>query len=285
MREVVDFVGGLDDLRDRRIRAIGEPAKRFEEDYLRLLRAVRFAARLGFPIEDATAEAIRDGAPRLAQVAPERVHDELERMLAAPSRGAALRMLMQLGLVRYLWSGFSLTDQQIARGIALAEALSAEAGFIAAFATLVAEFPADEVERITRALVFSNEQRDALLFVVAHQADLDAPGEISLAALKRLMAQGAFGDLREFASARLGSRPNGAAQLEALHRRLTEIPPESVAPPPLVTGADLLSRGVPQGPAYRRILDALYTHQLAGEWTTRDDALRALDEMLRKEGL
>ena len=89
----MDYVGGQADLRARVIRAIGEPAERFEEDHLRLLRAVRFAARLGFAIEPNTLAAIRGAAAKLAWVAAERVRDELEKMLAHPNRRAAIALM------------------------------------------------------------------------------------------------------------------------------------------------------------------------------------------------
>ncbi|HZK79867.1 MAG TPA: CCA tRNA nucleotidyltransferase, partial [Humisphaera sp.] len=96
--QVIDYVGGRDDLRARRIRAIGDPAARFREDHLRMLRAVRFAGRLGFEIEPATASAIRQHAAQLVRISPERIADELRIMLAPPTRTAVYRLLEELGL-------------------------------------------------------------------------------------------------------------------------------------------------------------------------------------------
>src|SRR5688572_4647494 len=93
---VLDFVGGRDDLDAGVIRAIGEPERRFEEDHLRLLRAVRFAARLGFGVESKTAAAIRLHAPQLKRISPERIADELRVMLTPPTRGDAWRLLRDL---------------------------------------------------------------------------------------------------------------------------------------------------------------------------------------------
>src|SRR5580693_7281598 len=95
---VIDYVGGRDDLAARKVRAIGSPAERFGEDHLRLLRAVRFASRLGFDIEAATAEAIRSSAPRIKGISPERIAEELRLMLTAPTRNVAWRLLWQMGL-------------------------------------------------------------------------------------------------------------------------------------------------------------------------------------------
>ncbi len=96
--QVIDYVGGRDDLRRRIVRAIGEPERRFEEDHLRLLRAVRFASRLGFDVEPRTEEAIRNHADQLARISPERAGEELRVMLTPPTRVRAWVLLGQYGL-------------------------------------------------------------------------------------------------------------------------------------------------------------------------------------------
>lgn len=100
---VIDHVGGQADLAARQIRAIGDPGQRFGEDYLRLLRAVRFAARLGFAIEPATADAIKAHAPMLTRISPERSAEELRAMLPPPTRVSAWRLLVELGLAEVLF--------------------------------------------------------------------------------------------------------------------------------------------------------------------------------------
>src|SRR5262249_25134051 len=150
----------------------------------------------------------------------------------------------------------------IERARALVSGLPEDATFTTTFAALVLTRPEDEVGRIARTLAFSNEQRNAVQFAVAHQRDLDDPDALPLAALKRLMADAAFDALLSLAIARYSTMRDGARRTAKLTRRLAAISPEQVAPQPLVTGEDLLSRGVPQGPQYARILDALYTRQL-----------------------
>src|SRR5207248_1928252 len=93
---VIDFVGGRKDLSERVIRAIGKPEDRFEEDHLRMLRAVRFAARFGFAIEPITAQAIAHHAPQLIRISPERIAEELRLMLTPNTRSDAYRMLDSL---------------------------------------------------------------------------------------------------------------------------------------------------------------------------------------------
>ena len=100
---VIDFVGGLEDLKARRLRAIGDPGQRFAEDHLRLLRAVRFAARFGLEIEVATAAAMERDAPLLKQISPERIADELRLMLTPPTRTDAWQLLWRFGLVEVVF--------------------------------------------------------------------------------------------------------------------------------------------------------------------------------------
>ncbi|MEW6249803.1 MAG: CCA tRNA nucleotidyltransferase [Planctomycetota bacterium] len=311
-RQVLDYVGGRADLEARLIRAIGEPAARFAEDHLRLLRAVRFAARLDFAIEPATRAAIETHAEKLARVAPERVREELERMLGHASRQRAWRLLAETGLLPYLWPGEGAAGRgvdarastgagpSVAAGFGRAGSsytwnaaeiqtvdvflgrLPADAPFELALAVVLASRPAAEIERIARALTLSNEQRETVLWLVAHQADLDEPERPALAALKRLMANPAFPLLRTLAAARYESLGATERRKAALDARVAAIAPEAVQPAPLVTGDDLIARGVPAGPVYGAVLEELYTRQLDEELTTRAAGLAALDDLLRE---
>ena len=282
--EAIDYVGGRADLEARIIRAIGQPAARFDEDYLRLLRAVRFAARLEFPIEPVTLAAMRSHAATLAQVAPERVREELERMLGHPNRKGAWRLLGECGLRAHLWPRAWWDDVSAARSEVLLGRLPREAPFELALAVLLADRGPDELERIARDLTLSNEQRETLIWFVGHQADLDDPQLPTLAGLKRLMAHPAFDALAMLARARYEDRPNSRERVVVLDGRLAVIPPECVQPPPLITGTDLMRQGLPPGPAYKEILDTLYTRQLEEEVCTRDDALAALMKLLAARG-
>src|SRR5207237_201251 len=104
-QRVIDYVGGEADIRARIIRAIGEPDRRFAEDHLRLLRAIRFATRFDFDIEPATSAAIRNHAPELPRISAERIREELGKMLCRPGRARAIQLIADLGLLPYLWPG------------------------------------------------------------------------------------------------------------------------------------------------------------------------------------
>jgi len=277
---VIDYVGGRADLRAGLIRCIGEPSERFEEDHLRLLRAVRFAARLDFAIEPATFAATQANAPKLLKVAAERVREELEKMLTHPARRHAFELMERAGLLPYLWEGAAWQPEQLAA----ARALPAEVPFELAFAALVADRRPQDIHTICRALAYSNDQREATVWLVRHQADLDEPDAIPLASLKRLMAHGSFAALRTLAEARYQVLPDGRERSAALRRRLAAIAPDAVQPPPFVTGDDLAQRGVEPGPIYKEILDELYTRQLDETICSRSAALHVLKARLRERG-
>ena len=281
---VVDYVGGRADLQARLIRAIGDPAARFDEDYLRLLRAVRFAARLDFPIEPVTLAAIQGRAHRLASVAAERAREELEKMLSHPSRRQAWSLLGECGLLQHLWSGAGWAPEQLRTVDTFLGRLPPEAPFELALAILLADRGPAEIERIARALTLSNDQRQSAAWLVAHQTDLDDPQAVSLARLKRLMACRPFEALTMLARVRYQGLPDGPGRLAALEARIGSISPDAVQPPPLITGDDLLSRGLEPGPVYKEILDALYTQQLDERLVSREQALEVLDQMLRSCG-
>jgi poly(A) polymerase len=278
---IVDYVGGRADLQARLIRAIGDAGRRFDEDYLRLLRAVRFAARLGFAIEPLTQAAIRARAATLVSVAAERVREELEKIFTHASRAQAWTLMGACGLWLYLWPGAGWTAAELHAIDTLLKRLAGPAPLEVAMAILLARRAGPEIEEIARNLTFSNEQREATAWLVAHQGDLDDPTRLSLAEFKRLMANPAFGSLTMLAGARYPNWPDGASREAALRQRIARIAPEAVQPLPLITGDDLLARGVAPGPVYKKVLDALYTRQLDEELVSRAQALVALEEALR----
>ncbi len=282
--EVIDYVDGRRDLETRVIRAIGEPLRRFEEDYLRLLRAVRFAARLGFAIESTTLAAIRQHAPRLERVAAERVREELEKMLAHPTRARAWTLLQECGLLSHLWPGATWDAQHVRNVDRLLPRLAADASFELTLALFLLDRDSSVVDEIARTLTLSNDEREKIVWLVQHQAALDDPSSPSVAQLKRLMAGPAFDDLHRLAAARYRDITNGDARQRVLEERIAAIPSDQIQPPPFVTGADLMDRNIPTGPRYKRILDELYTRQLDEVLSNRNAALRALDRLLSGQG-
>lgn len=290
---VLDLVGGVADLRAGVVRAVGDPAARLAEDHLRALRAVRFAARLGFAIEWGTATAIRTHAAELAGVSKERIGEELRRMLEHPARARAAVLAEELRL-----DGPALGEEAMAMQAAVPCALPTlealgglEAGmwFPAALAAwsldraaarsapdagpplLDAATIAATVKRLQGAVCLSNADAAAL------GAALDLRSTL-------LTRWASLGVARQMRAAYHGAFPMAYALLSptcpqaanAVRARLAELGvawPPGPAPEPLATGDDLIGIGLVPGPRFKGLLDRLYDAQLEGQTRTKAEAL------------
>jgi poly(A) polymerase len=295
---VIDYVGGRDDLAARKVRAIGSPAERFGEDHLRLLRAVRFASRLGFDIEPATAEAIYSVAPRIKGISPERIAEELRLMLTAPTRNVAWRLLWQMGLAAEIFRFLPKIPERmdetrsIFLNVAVGESISP--GLCLAAATLCiriqGESAADalpllakpEVSRSVRAmrqaLRISNEESDEMAEILVSLEPLLQSTLPTLAQKKRFLARptSRLSCLLMDAMARVGLH---GARIDQLRPELAELSKGDVAPVPFVTGDDLTAAGFQPGPQYKRILDAIYDAQLEGRVSSKEEAMKLAGQL------
>jgi poly(A) polymerase len=285
LKKVIDFVGGRVDLDSGRLRAIGDAARRFEEDHLRLLRAVRFAARFNLEIEPATAAAIRHAAPRLKGISPERIAEELRLILTPVTRPRAWPMLWDLELAPVIFrllpeissSPGSIflavaPDKPIAFGLALAAAVLD----IRPTAGVRPLLEKSEVRRavavMRKTLRISNEESAAMEGAMAGLAPLLTESEPELAIKKRFLAQPTSNLSRELlaALAAAGSFVDRAAALAIVFKELEKA---DFAPPPLLTGDDLTGHGLKPGPEFKRLLDATYDAQLEGRVTSPQEAI------------
>ncbi len=270
---MIDHVGGLNDIQARVIRAIGEPDRRFAEDHLRLLRAIRFGARLGFEIESSTWEAIVRHAPEIARISPERVRMELESILSDTGRAVGMEMIRASGLLAHRWPSAGKTAPLIEASLPLLRELPKDASFEWALAAILSGLLPGDAVRAMQALRCSNETIAQARWMIEHQHDFDDSSAVSTARLKRLMAHEQFVGLLALINARLRSSGASRASLEEIRRRADSIAPQDIAPPPLVDGNDLQSLGMKPGPDYKRILDCIYDAQLNGNIRTREEAL------------
>ncbi|NBX25891.1 MAG: CCA tRNA nucleotidyltransferase [Planctomycetes bacterium] len=264
---VIDHVGGRADLEARLLRAIGDPDARLEEDRLRLLRAVRFAARFDLSIDPATLAAVRRHAPELRGVSRERVGHEIRRMLAHAGRSAAVSLIEAQGL-----APATLLEPEAAFEPRRIASLPGSASIACSLASWMLDraLPqswAQRLERWTEALVLSNQERDG---VAAALTALDAlrhdwPG-MGVAQRKRLAASGGFADALAILQA---EAPGAAGEIRG---DLVPLEASGLAPPPLLDGHELQRLGLQPGPAFRRILDAVYDAQLEGRVRTLDEA-------------
>lgn len=282
-KRVIDYVDGRKDLEAGIIRAIGDPARRFAEDHLRMLRAVRFSARFGFSIEPQTAAAIRERADRIRLISPERVREELEKMLEHANRADAVRQIADLGLIEHLWPDARWPADRVAAAVAALRHLPEKAGFTLGMAALLHPFPPAEASRIAGELRCSNHERDRIAWLI-EQVDVIHHAEVlCLPAMKKLIAHPGFDDLLALHRAVCLAHGLPLDGNEAARQRRASIPPDQVAPPPLVTGDDLINLGLTPGPRFREILDRLYDEQLDNQLTTREQALQRLRKLA--EGL
>jgi poly(A) polymerase len=286
---VIDYVGGREDLAARVIRAIGVPAERFAEDHLRLLRAVRFAARFGFEIEPATAAAIASLANRVKGISPERIGDELRLMLTPPTRNVAWTLLWNLGLGREIFRFLPNVPQRMDFNRSIFLNLHAQRpislGLALAAATFCVRIQADEksslltnsevsrsVRAMRQALRISNDESDEMAETLAGLDQLLQPQPPSLAKKKRFLASPTSRQSRLLmdAMAKIGLHSQRIAELQP---ELTELGKQEIAPPPLIDGDDLIAAGFSAGPRFRRILDTVYDAQLEGRISTKEEAI------------
>lgn len=272
---VIDLVRGLPDLKARVLRAVGDPHQRLAEDHLRALRAVRLASKLGFTVEAATADAIRQHASALSGVSRERVGDELRKMLLHPRRAEAIALLRDLAL-----DGPSLTEACLpAHPVATLASLPPESPIPATLAAWALDrsptsiTPADAatvLARWRRALCLSNDEHAETKAILTCLSDLRTIwATAGVAQRKRIAARSEFDwSLTLLRSTSPAHAATVSADVQAL--RSTH---SGVSPAPWVTGDDLIAMGFIPSPRFKALLDRLYDAQLEDRITSRDQAM------------
>lgn len=275
---IIDFVNGLADLRAGVIRAVGDPEQRLAEDHLRALRAVRFAARLGFVIEPGTAAAITRHASELRGVSRERIGEELRRMLEHPSRAEACGLLQRLGLDGPVLGepGRTQVALTLLGGLGgTSDPMLALAAWVldrenAAAMGLGDQGLADAVRRLRAALCLSNDESAALAGLLStHQRMLRAWTSAAVAQRKRQASSPWFGGAMRLVAI---THPELA---DSVRNDVNRLAGDGVglAPEPVVTGDDLIAAGFRPGPVFRRILEGVYDAQLEGRVRDRGSGL------------
>ena len=265
--EVIDFVGGRDDLEARMLRAIGIAGERIEEDRLRMLRAVRFTARFSLEIDSSTSEAIVARADRLGGVSRERVGHELRRMLEHPTRARAAELAEALQLDHSI-----LGVARSAQGFRRLGLLGDGVGWVDALAAWELDRGiADSTEstaRLGEALILSNREiEDLAALLEIRKAILDRWTEMTLAARKRLAGR------EQFQRALMIAGVDQADRCEGVAVEFQDFKQQGLLPQAFIGGADLLEAGLQAGPRFKTILDATYDAQLEGRVQDRTSAL------------
>jgi len=302
--EVLDFVGGRDDLAHKIIRAIGDPEQRFQEDYLRMLRAVRFAARLKFSLDPATLAAIRSQAHRITEISAERIRDELVRMLTDPGARRAFELLDDCRLLEHIlpevkafqgvqqppefhpegdvWSHVLLMLAELqqptvtlALGVLLHDVGKPPTFTVADRIRFNghAEVGALMATQILERLKFSGDDLAQITSLVANHMRFKDVQQMRLSTLKRFLCLPRFQEHLELHRLDCLASNGFTAAYRFVQQKLLEFKEEELRPPRLITGRDLINAGYKPGPDFRVALDAVETAQLEGEIHNREQAL------------
>src|SRR2546423_1732237 len=316
--EVIDFVGGRDDLKAKLVRAIGDPAARFNEDRLRMLRAVRFATVLDYKIDNQTWDALVAHAVSINEISAERIREELLKIFLSPDRVRGWDLLDQSGLLRTIlpeldavkgWlqpeqfhsEGDVFQHTKLMLGL-LPEEVSAPLVLSVLFHDVGKPVTAtvDETgrirfnehdrigavmtESIMERLRFSRAEIDAVVEMVRqHMVFKDVP-KMRVAKLKRFMARPTFEEELELHRVDCASSHGMLDNYEFLLQKREEFANEPIIPPPLVRGDDLIALGMKPGPQFGEILEAVETKQLEGALKDRQQALEWVKAEYLAEG-
>jgi poly(A) polymerase len=304
--EVLDFVGGRKDLEAGIIRTIGDPELRFAEDKLRMLRAVRFAARFEYEIEEGTLAAIQRRAHEIQVVSRERVRDELTRMLVEGDARRAFLLLDDSGLLKEVLPEISAMkgveqppefhpegDVFIHTLLLLDHlpdpcpptlawgALLHDVGKPATFRVAPDRIRFDDhvnvgvkiAEQICGRLRFSNHDTAQVLALVDNHMRFGHVSRMKESTLKKFMRMPRFDEHLALHRADSLASHRNLSTYEFIRKKLTEIPPEKIRPTPLVSGDDLIAAGYVPGPKFREMLEAVEDAQLEGRLLSHDAAL------------
>ncbi len=310
---LIDYVGGQADLKAGIVRAIGDPRQRFTEDKLRMLRAVRVAARFDFVIEPDTAAAIREMAEEIRVVSAERIADELRRILVNPNRARGMRLFMDLGLAEPILPELvpmlglpqgppaAPTGDLWEHVLAVLNHLGNSPSFPLAFAALLHDvgkprtvgrtpdrytfYNHEHVGRrmaaeICLRLKLSNDERERIEWLVEKHQILSDARQMRTSKLKTLLAHPGIHELLALHRADALASSRGTDHVDYCERLLREWTAEDLNPLPLMTGHDLTRAGLEPGPIFKQLLDAVREAQLDGTVKTTKDAWTLVNRLL-----
>ncbi len=259
---IYDYVAGIADLNAKILRAIGDPVARFHEDKLRILRALRMAARFRLEIEPKTYAAILAMKSTIHVVSPERITEELRKMLAHPERVAGFALLRESGLLAELLPAVSHDAERVQRLLShLPRMSSANLAFAATFSSVTAT----ELNAMFKRLRLSNDDVGLIRWLVMHQESLLHANAANKSAYYPLLVHPAIDELLAFNEAIAHQRGTGSPGVPHCRELLETTPRERLDPPPLLTGEDLIASGRKPGPMFKRILSELRQKQLDDE--------------------
>jgi len=311
--EVLDYVGGQKDLKARLIRAIGDPETRFTEDKLRMMRALRFAARFDYAIDPATFVAIQKLAPQIHQVSRERLREELTKMLTEGQASRAFRLLDETGLLREV-----LPEISAMKGVEQPPQFHPEGDVFVHTMLLLDNLPPNPsptlawgallhdvgkpptfrvapdrirfdghvdvgvkmAEEICRRFRFSNDETEQIVALVQNHMRFAQAMQMKESTFKRFVRMRDFDEHLALHRLDCLSSHGDLSLYDFVREKIANMPPDAMRPTPLVTGDDLIALGLAPGPRFKEILSSVEDAQLEGRLKTREEALTHLRQEL-----
>ena len=280
--KVIDYVEGRADLKKGVVRTIGKPKERFGEDYLRMLRAVRFSTQFGFDIEPATWSAICSNAKKITNISGERIAIEMEAILTNPNRSVGISMLIKSSLAEAIFPGFSGKNAEFA--VSVLGRLRKKVDFALALASLFAGCKTEFARQKCQILKLSRSQNKHIKFLLTNRGML-LDDRMPLSRLKITLAEPYFWDLYEMQRAIQKTTADGRAGITALNKlrkRIKDLGDIEFRPKPLLSGHDLIRLGAVPGPGLGQLAQELYIAQLEGKLQTPKQARQWAKDWLQK---
>ncbi len=313
-----DYVGGENDLKAHLVRAIGNPFERFNEDRLRMIRAVRFASRFNYKIENKTSEAIRKLYDKILTVSAERIREELEKILTNPNPHTGIKMLDELNLLKEIlpevtaMKGVEQPDNYHPEGDVFTHTLltlselditrkskDLAGGWELAMAVLLHDIGkpitfeiadrirfnnhdnvgAEMAEKICDRLRMSNAEKERITWLVKKHLYLRNAQKMRMGKLKRLFAHDGYPELAELYRVDSLSSTGNLDDYVFCQEMFEKLQEEEIKPEPIITGHDLIAMGLKPGPIFSKILDTIKDEQLEEKITTKEQAIKRVKEL------
>ena len=279
-KKVIDYVGGQKDLKSKNLRTIGKADERFSEDYLRMLRAVRFAAQLDFEIEKNTLIAVKKYSGRITKISGERIAAELELLSAAAGRKKGVKLLIKTGLAERIFPIFK-NARTAELAVKVFDYLPKGIVFELAVAALfVACRTGDAMENL-KILKLSRNQLKHIKFLLERRGYL-LNGDMGLAHLKLISSEPYFEDLYSLQKAIQKADGKSLSALLTVRRRADALAGSQLRPKPLLNGHELIQLGAEPGPQVGHVGRELYIEQLSENITTKQQAINWVKNWLKR---
>jgi poly(A) polymerase len=309
-KEVIDYVDGIEDIKKGIIRTIGNPYERFNEDKLRMIRAIRFGARFNYEIENETLRVIKELSHRITDVSAERIREEIVRIVTQKNPGLGIELLRQTGLLLHILPEvdkmygvpqppefhpegdvfthtclildklFEITNGEPSPELGVG-ALLHDVGKPPTFSiedrirfNAHDRIGAEMAERICKRLRFSNKEIERICDLVSEHLRFKDVLNMRESTFKRFIGMPYFEDHLMLHLADCLASHGSREVYDFVKKKLEELNEEEIKPKPILTGYDLIDMGYTPGPIFKEILDSLEEAQLEGTVKDKEGATR-----------